>query len=191
MTETTFVLDVDATGIDPLKDRVIYLCAHHLKTGDRFKRLVGQSNPIPTSVIRNLKISPSKLSNAKSFKNVMHDLLTWMTSVISSPDGDIYIVSGNGHRFVFPILTKEMRRYKTSIKNTFVLWDTLYTLHRFPPVEDTSALSCDDRVDRLLSSTLFNSSGSKNGLDLLREDNEKYIAANPQSVTETKHIRIN
>jgi uncharacterized protein YprB with RNaseH-like and TPR domain len=74
------IIDVEATGIDPLKDRISLIAIRNPETG---------------------KIQTERIENGEKFRKVM-DILFDM------PIREF--IAHNGHRFVFPILTKELKR---------------------------------------------------------------------------------
>ena len=213
-----FIIDVDATGIDPNIDRVIQLSALSIASGERFTRLVGQVGLVSTAITRSLGISTVELTRAPKFGTVMTDLLEWFSEqqpkpdspdtpdtpdTLATPANAVHLVAHNGHRFVFPILTKEMRRYKIPIQHTYILWDFIYTLRQYGSTslydQETEFQSvqkpdCQGRIDlaiNLFSEYTEYDLDDPKGYAILKKDNEEQIQANPQPAMETKFIRIN
>jgi hypothetical protein len=63
-----------------------------------------------------------KLADSDNCKKVLHELICWIEKTQSDQTNTV-LISINGHRFVFPLLTKELRRSKTKITFPIVLWD--------------------------------------------------------------------
>lgn len=187
-----FFIDVDATGIDSMKDRIIRISVLDFKTGDKYSEIVGQVGLVSTAVMQLVGISSASLSHAKRFSDVMSTIFLWMDE--RCPDKTIHLISHNGHRFTFPILTKEIRRYKVVIKKTFVLWDSIYTLRKYGVTSLDTQTNCIQRM-HILFELFKEKTGhdfySEKGIQMIREDNQKHISEYPQPPFETKFIRVN
>lgn len=189
-----FLLDVDASGNDPMTDRIIQIAAINPMTNETFFEVIRQNVSISMSVTNPLSISPSTISNARKFGQVIQDLFSWMNTDLE-PHQPIYICAPKGHRFVFPLLTKEMRRYKIPIQRVYALWDFLYTFNRLKISADTPPeMNCIKRLEafaHLFKQGTGFSIADQEGFLLLKRDNEAYISQNPQSIFQTKYLRVN
>ncbi len=183
-----FIMDVDATGIDPLQNRVIQICIFDTKTNEYFFELIQQSNLVSVSITNPLEIAPASLLKARRFAVVIKDLFSWIE--LHSQSEPTHIISHNGHHFTFPIVTKEMRRCKTQMNKSYILWDTIYTIRE----QFTTTSNCKNRINLIMSQfkkfTGFEIFDTK-GIELLQTDNENYIASNPQPLMQTKFLRVN
>lgn len=193
-----FMIDIVATGIDPMKDRVIQLAVKNIQTGEIFQRFIKPLYPnnrqkyqkIPN--MTNTKI----LQEGKTCSEVFYELFyEWL------PKQQVYyFISHNGHRFTFPLLTKEMRRCSFHYpKNTYcILWDTLYSTRKRTNkyVLEQSRRTAVQKINETMSlyEDVTHTSLTKDlarAIEILKQDNEEVIHLFPQPTFETIHLRVN
>jgi len=190
-----FALDINATGIDARKDRLVKLAAVDLHSGQTFAEPVYQlATLVPTAVCHDAGLSIQAIQRARPFPEVWTNFVGWMVDRVGEDDVAgrvdramarecITLVAQNGHHFVFPLLTKELRRHRISIDRSFTLWDYYYSLGS----DDSAPLECQRR----LQATLDRFTKRALTLDDLERDNEAAIRKNPQPPFHTSHMRVN
>jgi DNA polymerase-3 subunit epsilon len=81
------VMDLETTGLDPNKDRVVSVGAVRLKQGrvrlgDRFGELINPGRDIPVESIKVHGIKPDMLTHARNAREVFRDFLAYLGSDI-------------------------------------------------------------------------------------------------------------
>lgn len=169
MENPPFFVEVEATGIDPFDDRVTEIFA------------------INTHSLSEFHVTTKPLGAALS------QLFDWLESQKKVQAEPTVLVANQGHYFVFPLLTREIRRSRTDIKHAYQLWDLVYTYHKrrkHPTPEGTVRERAHGHLSNFREITGHDMC-SKPGFDTLSQDNREYTQRNPQPVVRTKHLRVN
>jgi DNA polymerase-3 subunit epsilon len=77
------VIDLETTGLDPFKDKVVSMGGFKVvdgavKMGDVFNQLVNPGRDIPVESIKVHAVTPSMIEAAKPLGEVLYDFLDWM-----------------------------------------------------------------------------------------------------------------
>src|ERR1700743_1572078 len=73
--------DLEATGVDPAKDRIVELALVKIMPDgkrDKYTKRVNPGVPIPAEVTKIHGISDEDVKNAPTFKQIAHSLFDWM-----------------------------------------------------------------------------------------------------------------
>lgn len=184
-----FLIEAETTGIDPFTDRIIQLYAVNVQTLKEFWVNIKQlSTPVTSATV-------AIAGTAEPFGEAIVRMFDWMEEQKQPGDGGpTYLVANQGHYFVFPLLTKEMRRARTDIKRIYLLWDLMYTFHRQAAARYDSSGNARERAHHHISQfrTIAGCEmSSATAFEILNRDNEEYTSKNPQPVLRTKHLRVN
>ena len=118
-----FLIEAETTGIDPSADRVIQLYAINVQTSKEFWVNIKQISAPVASLV-----AIEGGGAAEPFGKAIVRMFDWMEDQKRpDDDGPTYLVANQGHYYIFPILTKEMRRAGTNIDRVYLLWDLMYT----------------------------------------------------------------
>lgn len=167
-----FLIDIETTGIDCMKDHVTKICIMDLKNNKHMLKIIKP----PT----------------ENFKWAMSDILNFSKDL--HEDGYIYFIALNGHRFVFPILTKELRRYPIKLEHNYKFLDLLYSFRKKGISTSIDAIECTKRIQNICN--IFENKfkiplNSKEAFDMIYEDNIEIISKYPQSSFSTPHFNVN
>lgn len=108
------VIDLETTGLDPLRDRVVSVGAVRLvegrvRLGDRFSELINPGREVPTESIKVHGLTPDMLKEARSALEAFDDFLAWLGH-------DILVAHYAG--FDMHFINRTMRRaYGFSLQN--------------------------------------------------------------------------
>jgi len=135
--DRAFALSLRATGIDATKDRVLELCAAPLwrlpgRGAKVFHTLVNPCVQVAPQVLAAYGLQPAAVARAPTFALAMSHLLQYVGAGSARRD-PVILVAHNGHRFQWPLLTRELRWARVRIPDRIWLWDTLHLCRRLYP----------------------------------------------------------
>lgn len=195
------VVELSCTGIDPNTDRIVELACKDLESGQIFSELIDPQTVVPTSVLQATGCTLKRFNTCRQFREVISDLLKWIDDLNESKDSETVLIAHSGHGFIFPMITKEMRRSKTLMTRKFRLWDTYYALKQFRGTLDQYSIETRGCIGNaaakieVLQDLFCKMTGvmlrSDRALELLKVSNEEAIRQNPQQPFYTRYISIN
>lgn len=98
-----YALDLEATGLDPAKDRIIQIGLVGMGVYDFCMcRMVNPERPIPKEVAELTGIDDARVQGMPTFKDVAHDIAARIEGKL--------LVTFNGLRFDVPLLAEEFER---------------------------------------------------------------------------------
>jgi DNA polymerase III epsilon subunit-like protein len=194
-----FVIDIVCTGIDPNKDRVVEIACRDMNSGETFSELINPQKMVSTQILDTIRSTVKKVTDARTFGAVMKSLLDWIDARSPSDSQQVVLIAHNGHMFVYPTLTKELRRAKIALSRPYILWDTAYPLKqkKLTTIEQFASprkLTASEKIDQLflmyesLTSTPLR---SDEAISVLSQSNQLAIQRHIQQPFKTKHITVN
>lgn len=97
--------DLEATGVDPAKDRIVELALVKIMPDgrrDKYTKRVNPGVPIPPEVTKIHGISDEDVKNAPTFKQIAHSLFDWMRGAD--------LAGYNSSKYDLPLLAEEFLR---------------------------------------------------------------------------------
>lgn len=121
------------TGIDPHRDRLVYLTASALNPTAKAQTFGCFINPgahlVNASLERMLGLPVGGLAQKPTVDHVLQSFFRYCDAMRGTRP--VILVAQNGHHFQWPLLTQEMRRSRISPPTHYDLWDSLHAVRPF------------------------------------------------------------
>lgn len=137
--DRTYFVSIRATGLDLARDHIFELSAAPVFDTGRaqFHTYINPCVSMPPETLAAHGIQPATLVRAPTFSLAMGQFLQYVTpraaKTSSASPIPIILVAHNGHRYQWPLMTRELRWARFTIHHPIWLWDTLHLCRRLYP----------------------------------------------------------
>ncbi|KAJ4764472.1 DNA polymerase III polC-type [Rhynchospora pubera] len=123
---TIIVLDIETTGFNTPKERIVEFAARNLKGGENstFQMLINPEKEIRNSHIHGITDSMVNQPGVLRFPDGILVIKEWV-SIQQEPGKPVILLAHNGKSFDFPFLSREMDRCGHDIPDFWRFFDTL------------------------------------------------------------------
>lgn len=126
MTLRAIYFDLETTGTDVERDRIVEIAAFDPDKGLTFQQLVNPGLPIPVGASQIHGISDEMVKDSPSFGIVARQFVEFCS-------GDVMLVAHNGSLFDLPFLRSEFRRHKVGFPEGWIFVDSLQWARKYRP----------------------------------------------------------
>ncbi|WP_239978359.1 putative quorum-sensing-regulated virulence factor [Candidatus Similichlamydia epinepheli] len=118
--------DIETTGLDLNKDRIVEIAAFCPASGEKFTSLVCPGQQIPSDASAIHGIYDHMVAEAPSFDKIGSDFLKFC-----SMEGTPVLIAHNGKQFDIPFIENELKRFDLDLPKHWLTVDTLQWARKY------------------------------------------------------------